>query len=139
MGSSTGGTVARQPAMPAHWSVMTAPAPPSLAVTEFAALVGSEDRVVVAGGRTQWEVGGTPDPRARVVTAPAGIVSYDPAEMTLRCGAGTTVAEVDAATAAAGQMVPLDPASPDRATVGGVLAVGQSGMRRLRYGPVRDL
>jgi NAD dependent epimerase/dehydratase family enzyme len=35
-------------------------------------------------------------------------------------------------------MVPLDPVDPERATVGGVLAVGESGIRRLRYGPVRD-
>ncbi len=39
--------------------------------------------------------------------------------------------------AAAGQEVPLDPR--DRvATVGGVLAAGLSGIRRLRHGPVRD-
>jgi glycolate oxidase FAD binding subunit len=58
--------------------------------------------------------------------------------MTVRVRAGTTVAELDAALAAGGQMVPLDPWVPERATVGGVLAVGHSGVRRLRYGPVRD-
>jgi FAD/FMN-containing dehydrogenase len=35
-------------------------------------------------------------------------------------------------------MVPLDPSRPERATVGGVFSVGHSGLRRLRYGPVRD-
>ena len=58
--------------------------------------------------------------------------------MTVRCGAGTTVAELAAHLAPGGQMVPFDP--PDgRATVGGVLACGHSGHRRLRYGHVRDL
>jgi len=103
----------------------------------FAAEVGTEGPVAPVGGRTQWEVGGTVDPQAREVKAPAGIVAYEPAEMTVRVRAGTTVLELADALAGHGQMVPLDPASPD-ATVGGVLAVGRSGLRRLRYGPVRD-
>src|SRR5207244_3487173 len=72
--------------------------------------------------------------------------AYEPAEMIVRCGAGTTVAELDQALAEHGQCVAL-PAWPQRpgaattdgATVGGVLAVGRSGVRRLGYGPVRDV
>lgn len=104
----------------------------------FAAEVGTHDPVVVAGGRTHWHLGGEPDPRAREVRAPAGVVAHLPAEMIVRVRAGTTVADLDAVLAEAGQMVPLDPADPTRATVGGVLAAGVSGIRRLRYGPVRD-
>ena len=103
----------------------------------FAAEVGSEGPVAVVGGRTQWDVGGTVDPSAREVRAPAGIVEFEPAEMTVRCGAGTTVAELDGALAEHGQCVALP--SWEGATVGGVLAVGQSGLRRLRLGPVRDV
>ena len=40
-------------------------------------------------------------------------------------------------SARAGQECPLDPRDPT-ATVGGVLAVGLSGYRRLRHGPLRD-
>jgi FAD/FMN-containing dehydrogenase len=104
----------------------------------FAAEVGTEGPVVVVGGRTQWEVGGPPDLQAREVKAPSGIATFDPAEMTVRVQAGTTVAELDATLGEHGQMVPLDPVHPDRATVGGVLCVGHSGIRRLRYGPIRD-
>jgi glycolate oxidase FAD binding subunit len=104
----------------------------------FAAEVGPDGPVVALGGRTQWAVGGPPDPTARQVTPPAGVVSYQPAEMIVRVRAGTAVAELQDALASAGQMVPLDPVDPERATVGGVLAVGHSGPRRLRYGPVRD-
>lgn len=106
-------------------------------LTAFAAEVGAEGPVAPVGGRTQWDVGGAVDPAAREVVAPVGIVAYEPAEMVVRVGAGTTVAELSAALAEHGQMVPLDPSSPE-ATVGGVLAVGRSGLRRLRYGPVRD-
>jgi len=52
-------------------------------------------------------------------------------------GAGTRVGDLAEELARAGQQCPLDPASAD-ATVGGVLATGLSGFRRLRYGPVRQ-
>ena len=104
----------------------------------FAEEVGSDGRVCVAGGRTQWHVGGEPKPGTREVRAPRGVVSHQPAEMIVRVLAGTRVTDLSDGLGAAGQMVPLDPAAPDQATVGGVLAVGQSGPRRLRYGPVRD-
>jgi glycolate oxidase FAD binding subunit len=56
--------------------------------------------------------------------------------MTVRVLAGTTVIELDAALQQRGQCAAL----PDweGATVGGVLAVGRSGIRRLGWGPVRD-
>jgi glycolate oxidase FAD binding subunit len=106
-------------------------------VDPFATAVGASGPVTCVGGRTQWDVGGPATP-CREVSAPAGIVAHEPAEMTITCGAGTTLAALDEALAAAGQMLPFD--HPDgRATVGGVLAVGRSGIRRLRYGPMRDL
>jgi glycolate oxidase FAD binding subunit len=68
-----------------------------------------------------------------------GIITYEPAEMTVRVRAETVVADLDAALAEHGQMCPLDPADPLQATVGAVLAAGESGIRRLRYGPLRDI
>ena len=107
-------------------------------VTSFAREVGDRDPVTVVGARTHWHVGGAPEPAAREVRAPGGIWEHEPSEMTVRCGAGTKVAELNAHLARSGQMVPLDPAD-DVATVGGVLACGFSGHRRLRWGHVRDL
>ena len=103
---------------------------------EFAAEVGTDGPVAAVGGRTQWDIGGAPASGTREVRAPAGVAAYEPAEMVVRCGAGTTVADLDAVLAEHGQTVAL----PDwpGATVGGVLAVGRSGLRRLRLGPVRD-
>jgi glycolate oxidase FAD binding subunit len=109
------------------------------ALEVLAAEVGDTDPIVPVGGRTQWDVGGRPDPVGREVRAPAAIVSHEPEEMIVRCLAGTTVAELDAALAERGQMSPLDPVDAVTATVGGVLAVGRSGIRRLRWGPIRDL
>ena len=107
-----------------------------LTLRRFAEEVGPTDPVVPVGGRTQWDVGGAPDTEAREVRAPAGIVHHEPAEMIVRCRAATTVADLDAALAERGQTVALP--AWDGATVGGVLAVGRSGLRRLRLGPVRD-
>jgi glycolate oxidase FAD binding subunit len=108
-------------------------------MARFAAEVGPAGAgpVVAVGGRTQWDVGSPVDVAAREVRAPAGIVSFEPAEMTVRAGAGTTVADLDAALGEAGQCIALPDA--DGATVGGVLAVGHSGLRRLGWGPVRDV
>jgi glycolate oxidase FAD binding subunit len=103
---------------------------------ELAAEVGDSDPVVAVGGRTQFDIGGAVAAGAREVRVPGGIVEHVPAEMTVRVRAGTPVAELDAALAAEGQCVALP--SWEGATVGGVLAVGQSGIRRLGWGPVRD-
>lgn len=106
----------------------------------FAAEVGAreDDDIVVAGGKTQWEIGGRPSSSAREIAAPAGIRSFEPEDMVVRCGTGTTLEELSEALGKARQMVPFDLPNPESATVGGALAVGHSGFRRLRYGPIRD-
>ena len=103
---------------------------------EFAASVAGSDLVTVVGGKTQWDVGGTIDPNARAVSAPVGIYDYTPSEMTLRCGAGTTVGEIQDILGEHAQMLPVN--AERGSTIGGILAVGRSGIRRLRYGAVRD-
>ena len=103
----------------------------------LAARVRAASVVVPVGGRTQWETGGPTPLAGEEIRAPAGIVEYDPAELTVTAGAGMAVGELDAALAADGQHCPLDPRDP-AATLGGVLAVGVSGPRRLRYGPLRN-
>jgi glycolate oxidase FAD binding subunit len=105
-------------------------------LSDFAAEVGAKDPVVPVGGRTQWEVGGEPAADAREVRAPTGVVAFTPAEMTVRVRAGTSVAQLDAALREAGQTVAIP--DWDGATVGGVLAVGRSGIRRLGWGPLRN-
>lgn len=102
----------------------------------FAEEVGAEGPIVAVGGRTQFDVGGVVDASAREVRAPAGIVEHVAAEMTARVRAGTTVAELDEALGRHGQCVALP--AWEGATVGGVLAVGHSGLRRLGWGPARD-
>ena len=70
-----------------------------------------------ADGRSSTSADRSPA-SAREVRAPVGVVEHEPAEMTVRVRAGTTVAELDDALGEHGQCVAL-PAS-DGATVGGV-------------------
>jgi glycolate oxidase FAD binding subunit len=100
------------------------------AVATFATEVGAVDPVTITGLGTR----GGPVSGCRTVKAPGGIEWIQPAEMTIRCGAGTPVVDVDAALAEHGQCVAI----PDFGTIGGALAVGHSGVRRLAWGPVRD-
>ena len=99
-------------------------------LTEFADDIGSEQPVSIAGLGTR----GGPVDGVHTVMAPVGVESVQADEMTVRCGAGTPVDELDAALAAFGQSVAIAPSG----TVGGALAMGQSGIRRLGYGPIRD-
>ncbi|MFM7044503.1 MAG: FAD-binding oxidoreductase [Ilumatobacteraceae bacterium] len=96
----------------------------------FAAAVGAEGPVTIAGRSTR----GGAVPGVRAVAAPIGIEWVQADEMTACCGAGTPVDDLSAALAEHGQGVAL----PAGGTVGGALAVGQSDVRRLGWGPVRD-
>lgn len=96
----------------------------------FADEVGASGPVRIEGARTRGGMRGD----ARLVRAPAGVVEFLPAEMTITCGAGTPVEELNSVLAEAGQMVVLG----THGTVGGALAVGSSDVRRLGHGPVRD-
>jgi len=105
-------------------------------LSAFAAEIGPSGPVTIKGGGTHWSVGGDPDPGARVVAAPAGIVKFRPEETTVEVRAGTTVVELHAALAEHGQRTSL-PEDPD-ASVGGAIALGWSSPLRLGRGPTRD-
>jgi glycolate oxidase FAD binding subunit len=83
-----------------------------------------------SGARTHCALGFRPPNGAVEIDAPSGIVRHDPADLTVTAFAGTPIAELDAALAGSGQFVPLDPFDP-KATIGGTLASGLSGPRRL--------
>ncbi|WP_420638079.1 FAD-binding protein [Candidatus Poriferisocius sp.] len=116
--------------------VAVTPAEVATSVSSFAAEVGPTDPVAVVGGRTHWEVGGRCEDGTRLVSAPTGVRSFDPADMTIRVGAGTPVSELDAVLAEVGQRANL-PVVPN-ATVGGVLAVGHDDLFALGRGRLRD-
>lgn len=112
---------------------MTAPA--DAATMTFAEEVGDTGAVAVEGARTRWSTGGELEPGARTVKAPAGILGYQPEEMTVGVRAGTTVRDLHARLAESGQRTAL----PDRGgTVGGSIAVGENALSVHGRGLVRS-
>ena len=91
--------------------------------SELQDAVAAAPAVSPVGGRTHWEVGGPPPAGAVEVSAPSGVVTFDPDDLTVTVNAGTPYAELAAVLAEHGQECALDPRDP-AATVGGVLATG---------------
>ena len=98
--------------------------------------------VLVRGGGTKLAWGGRPA-APDVVIETRGmqrLVTHTPADMTAAVEAGMPLAALQAQLRTAGQWLALDPPREAvGATVGGLLATGESGPRRLRYGAMRDL
>jgi glycolate oxidase FAD binding subunit len=69
----------------------------------------------------------------------AGIVAYEPTELFLTAKCGTPLVEIEAALAEKGQCLACEPPrfGPD-STIGGAVAAGLSGPRRVSAGALRD-
>jgi len=66
------------------------------------------------------------------------IVDHAANDMTITVEAGVTLARLAEQLASCRQRLPIDVAQPDRATVGGAVAVNPSGPRRFGFGTLRD-
>lgn len=95
-------------------------------------------RLSLCGGATRADFGAPHDAQAVSLRALAGVVDYDPAELVLTVRAGTLLAEVEALVANAGQMLAFEPHGAPGSTIGGVIAAGIAGSRRVTAGGVRD-
>ena len=69
----------------------------------------------------------------------AGVSDVDALGGQLSAGAGTTVADVQVATAEAGWAYGVDLGSRDSATIGGTIATNAGGLQVLRHGPTERL
>ena len=67
------------------------------------------------------------------------VVAHNPGDLTLTVEAGITLEKLQATLTPHGQFLALDAPVPHRATVGGTLASGASGLLRWQYGNARDL
>ncbi len=92
------------------------------------------------GGRTTLDVGQPPiKPGIAIdITALNRVIDYPARDMTITVQAGITLAALQAELAKEGQWLPVDVALPEKATLGGALALNQSGPRRYGYGTLRD-
>lgn len=110
-------------------------------VSELVARCDADGRkLLIVGGDTLHGMGFPPE-RADVVletSALAGVVQYDPADLTIAVQAGLPLQTLAIALGAHRQFVPFDAPRPQYATVGGTLAAGWVGPRRHLYGHPRD-
>jgi glycolate oxidase FAD binding subunit len=67
------------------------------------------------------------------------VLQYEPNDLTISVQAGMRFSDLGHLLAKNRQMIPLDPAFLDKATVGGVIASNSSGPRRRLYGTARDM
>jgi glycolate oxidase FAD binding subunit len=94
--------------------------------------------IVATGTKRGW---GNPVAAALLLdmTELSGVREHSWQDLTATVAAGTRWSIMQAALAAHGQRVALDPLWPETATVGGIIATNDSGSLRLRYGSLRDL
>jgi glycolate oxidase FAD binding subunit len=67
------------------------------------------------------------------------VIEYTPADLTITVEAGRSLQALQAHLHDSRQFWPVDPLYAEQATVGGIIATGDSGSWRYRYGGVRDL
>ena len=102
--------------------------------------------VSIQGGATRAGFGRPIQTEATISTIHlTGITLHEPAELVISARAGTPVAEIEAALAAKGQMLPFEPmdhrtlfGTTGEPTIGGVVAGNHSGPRRISAGAARD-
>jgi glycolate oxidase FAD binding subunit len=93
-------------------------------------------------GRGTWPSSGAavaPDATVLDLSALTGITEYVPGDLTLTAHAGTTIAEIDAATGAHAQWCPLMPWGDDDGTIGATFATATNGPCSGSLGAPRDL
>lgn len=122
-------------------------------MTDTIVAAWQERIVAAAAAKTPLAIrgGGSKDFYGNAVDAPvldtreyAGIIDYDPTELVMTARCGTTLDEIESALRDAGQMLACEPPRfdarvPSASTLGGCVATGLSGPRRMQAGAVRDL
>lgn len=106
------------------------------------ALCYQEDMAVVPlGGATRLELGNTPRRLDAYLKTSRleGVEDHIPGDLTVSVRAGTTLDALQEVLARAHQFLPLEAPNPSRATIGGILAVGEPGLRRRPGARPRDL
>ena len=96
--------------------------------------------VTPAGGFVHQEVGRTPQQFDILLRMDrfSAIEHYDPGDLTIGIGAGTTLGEIQAMLRDQGQLLPIDVANADRVTIGGAMAAALHGPMKHFYGGVRE-
>jgi len=117
--------------------------PSSVAAAGRALAFCQQERLAVVplGAGTRLHLGNLPS-RLDVYLSTrglAGVFDYEPGDLTVSAGAGTTLRELQVVVGAERQLLPWDVPLARRATLGGILAAGDPGFRRRPGARPRDL
>ena len=105
---------------------------------------GAERPLYIRGGGTRQFYGeplptGLPGTAILDLSGYQGIINYQPSELVITAKAGTRLSDVETALEAEGQMLAFEPPRfAAESTVGGMVATGLSGPRRMAVGSLRD-
>ena len=96
--------------------------------------------MIPRGGGTAMGLGNRPSRADAVVQLDRldRIVEFDAANLCVTAEAGMRLARLQATLAQEKEILPLDPPTDSKVTIGGLVAANQSGPTRLLYGTVRD-
>ncbi len=96
--------------------------------------------VYPVGGGTKFDYGAKPQrPGIGLSLGQLNrLVDYPSDDLTITVEAGMTIADLNGHLTAKRQRLPVDMLQPDRATVGGAMAINAAGPRRYAYGTMRD-
>ena len=122
-------------------SVVAEPSTPQELAAVLRACNARGLRVIPRGGGSMLGLGNPPQGADVILSTTQLNQVLDHAwnDMTVTVQAGCTAANLQAVLAAHGQRLAVEPLWPQRATLGGILAAGESTPCRLRYGGLRDL
>jgi glycolate oxidase FAD binding subunit len=105
----------------------------------LAARLKNKQPISVIGSNTKGFLGGALTDEPLSMREHAGIVNYEPTELVLTAKAGTALSEINSLLAKSGQMLPFEPPMfGEDSTLGGAMASGLSGPRRIHLGSARD-
>lgn len=105
----------------------------------IALAAATQSPIAICGGGSKAFYGGRTPGDPLDTTAYRGIIDYEPTELVLQARAGTPLSEIERTLAEQGQMLAFEPPSfGAAATLGGTIACGFSGPRRVAAGSARD-
>ena len=101
--------------------------------------LAAKEPVSVIGGNTRAFLAGRLKDEPVSMQEHTGIINYEPTELVLTAKSGTTLQEIELCLSESRQMLPFEPPRfGDQSTIGGVMASGLSGPRRMHLGSARD-
>ncbi|WP_416671086.1 FAD-binding oxidoreductase [Egbenema bharatensis] len=98
-------------------------------------------RLLICGSGSKLHWGGLAEGIQLVVSTARldRLIEHAAGDMTMTAEAGMKLADLQNILAKSGQFLAIDPAYPESATLGGIVATADTGTLRQRYGGIRDL